>query len=163
MNSDDIDLAPIGADDWVLWRKLRLEALREAPYAFSSRLADWQGEGDTEPRWRARLSAVPCNIVSYLRRMPAGMASATAPEDRSIELISMWVAPFARGRGVGDALIGAIISWATEQAAVHIHLAVFESNPRAIALYRRHGFVDAGVLKPGDPGLPVERRMIRDL
>lgn len=163
MNFRDIDLVPIGADDWALWRKLRLEALGEAPYAFSSRLADWQGEGDAEPRWRARLSAVPCNIVSTLRRVPAGMASATAPEDRSVELISMWVAPFARGRGVGDALIEAIISWAAEQAAVRVHLAVFESNARAIALYRRHGFVDAGILDPADPGLPVERRMIRDL
>lgn len=68
----------LNPDDWQLWRNLRLQALEEAPYAFSSRLADWQGEGDTEVRWRARLSAVPFNIIADLNDAPAGMVSATA-------------------------------------------------------------------------------------
>lgn len=29
--------------DWRLFRGLRLEALRDAPYAFNTKLADWQG------------------------------------------------------------------------------------------------------------------------
>ncbi|MDQ2841327.1 MAG: hypothetical protein M3Y72_09865 [Acidobacteriota bacterium] len=72
-------------DDWPLWRKLRLEALEEAPYAFSSTLVDWQGEGDTEARWRARLSTVPLNVVADLNGTVAGMVSATAPsQDETI-------------------------------------------------------------------------------
>jgi ribosomal protein S18 acetylase RimI-like enzyme len=101
---------------------VRLEALGQAPDAFSSKLADWQGEGDTESRWRTRLSAVPFNIVSYLDSTAAGMVSATAPEDGTIELISMWVAPFARGRSVGDALLAALKAWAEEQEAARIKL-----------------------------------------
>lgn len=54
-------------------------------------------------RWRARLSTVAFNVVANLNGMPAGMVSATvANQDATIELISMWVAPFARGHGVGD-------------------------------------------------------------
>ncbi|WP_433718687.1 hypothetical protein ACQP2Y_30745 [Actinoplanes sp. CA-051413] len=45
------------APDDLIWRELRLEALREAGYAFGSQLADWQGDGDREERWRARLAA----------------------------------------------------------------------------------------------------------
>jgi ribosomal protein S18 acetylase RimI-like enzyme len=155
---DEISLRRIGEDDWPVWRKLRLEALAEAPHAFSSRLADWQGQGDTEIRWRRRLTDVPLNIVAEWRATAAGMVSATAPTpEGSVELISMWVAPFARGRGVGDSLVDAIIGWAREQQASKVTLAVYGNNQRALALYRRHGFVDAGV------GTGIERKMARSL
>ena len=51
-----LELRTLTADDWPLWRELRLAALAEAPDAFGSALADWQGPGDTEDRWRGRLS-----------------------------------------------------------------------------------------------------------
>jgi ribosomal protein S18 acetylase RimI-like enzyme len=157
---DEISLQKLTVDDWQLWRKLRLEALAEAPYAFSSTLASWQGPGDTEPRWRARLSNVPFNIVAEWQGNPAGMVSATAPTpDGSVELISMWVAPFARGRGVGDLLVDAVIEWARRQQASKVALAVFGTNDRAVALYRRHGFIDDGAV----PESSLERKMARRL
>jgi hypothetical protein len=39
-----IDILQLGPDDWMLWRTLRLQALGEAPDAFSSKQANWQGE-----------------------------------------------------------------------------------------------------------------------
>ena len=159
-----IHLRLIGPDDWPLWRQLRLQALYEAPYAFSSTLADWQGEGDTEIRWRARLSTVPANFIADLNGTAAGMASATAPDqDGTVELISMWVAPFARGHRVGDSLVTAIIEWGRAQRAARVALAVFESNQCAVALYRRHGFVDVGTIDGSGPGIAPERQMTRDL
>ena len=160
---NEINLRKIGIDNWPLWRKLRLKALEEAPYAFGSTLADWQGEGDTEARWRGRLSDVPLNIVAEWRETGAGMASATAPNPGSVELMSMWVAPFARGHGVGDALVNAIIQWAREQQASTVGLAVFEGNERALALYRRHGFIDVGAVAGTSRGTVTERKMIRGL
>ena len=156
---DEIKVRRIGVDDWPLWRKLRLQALEEAPYAFSSRLADWQGRGDTEARWRGRVSDVPLNIVADWQENAAGMASGTAPNpDGSVELISMWVAPFARGRGVGDALVNAVIEWAREQQASSVVLGVLEGNERAVAFYRRHGFIPVGA----SVGTATEHRMVRD-
>jgi ribosomal protein S18 acetylase RimI-like enzyme len=161
---DEIHLRTIGNDDWQLWRKLRLEALAEAPYAFGSKLADWQGERDTETRWRARLSDVPLNIIAEWRETAAGMTSATAPHpDGSVELLSMWVAPSARGRGIGDSLVNAVIEWAREQRASMVALAVFEGNERALALYRRHGFIDAGAAPGAGSGTAAERKMVRSL
>ena len=157
MVSGEIHLRKIGVDDWPLWRELRLDALAEAPYAFGSKLADWQGERDTEVRWRGRLSDVPLNLVAEWQKSPAGMASGTAPDpDGSVELISMWVAPFARGHGVGDALVEGVIEWACEQQALRVVLAVFESNKRALALYRRDGFMDVGAMAGA-----TERKMVR--
>jgi ribosomal protein S18 acetylase RimI-like enzyme len=136
-----IDVQLLGPDDWRLWRRLRLEALRESAAAFSSTLAQWTGAGDTEERWRARLSNVPLNIVLRSNGAPAGMVSAHVRADDIAELISMWVVPFARGRGVGDAAVRAVLGWAKPREVV---LSVKAENRPAIALYQRHGFVDAG-------------------
>ncbi len=159
----EIGLRALGADDWGVWRKLRLDALGEAPDAFSSTLAQWQGEGDTEARWRARLSTVALNVVADLDGKGAGMVSATAPnQDETVDLISMWVAPFARGRGVGDSLIAAVIQWARARLAARISLAVVESNEHAVALYRRHGFSDAGAIDCTGSAVS-ERQMVLNL
>lgn len=137
-----------------------MEALREAPYAFGSSLEEWQ-DAD-ERRWRARLESVPLNLLAVLDEKPAGIVSCIEPRDGgTAELISMWVAPFARGRGVGDVLIQAVIAWAREQNASGLMLSVREQNAHAIALYRRHGFTDAGANE--DPDSPCERTMRCDL
>lgn len=161
---NSVECRRIGIDDWRLWRKLRLEALEESPYAFSAKLADWQGAGDTEERWRNRLSTVPFNVVAGLNQSAAGMVSATALESNgTIELISMWVAPAARGRGVGDALVQAVIEWGREQRASRIVLGVTGNNGHAVALYRRHMFADVAPVSTVHSGFACERHMIRDL
>ncbi len=146
----------LGVDDWADWRELRLMALREAPGAFGAKLADWLGEGDVERRWRTRLGGGTHNLLAYLDGRPAGMVSGTRPDHGgTVGLISMWVAPFARGRGVGDALVDAVVDWAEEHATGRVVLLVLRDNDRARALYRRHGFLDA------DTGDDAERRMVR--
>ena len=150
-------------DDWSEWRVLRLAALRDAPQAFGSKLADWQGEGDSERRWRGRLDGVLLNLLADLDGSPAGMVSGMLPDhDGTVELISMWVAPVARGRGVGDALVGAVVRWAKERRASRIALRVAESNHYAMALYRRHGFVDKGPVEDSAKDRLAERKMIRE-
>ncbi len=150
----------VAAEDWRAWRELRLDALRDAPDAFHTKLAEWQGEGDLERRWRARLSEVPFNVIADLDQLPAGMVSAVRQGD-VVELISMWVAPFARGCGVGDALIEAVLGWPVIERPGRVVLCVMENNDHAAALYRRHGFVDAGRYEDAGAGECVERRMIR--
>lgn len=132
----------LSPDDWRLWRDLRLAALAEAPDAFGATLAEWSGDGDREDRWRARLS-IPGgrDFVVLLDGTAAGMVSGVpTSDDGTVELISMWVSPVGRGRGVGDRLIEAVVEWAVQQGATTVRLSVMRDNPRAIALYERHGF-----------------------
>jgi ribosomal protein S18 acetylase RimI-like enzyme len=152
-----IDTLVLGPDDWRLWRELRLAALAEAPAAFGSTLADWSGAGDTERRWRERLQVVALNLALTWGNEPVGMVSAVAPNgDGFTELISLWVAPSARGRGVGDEAIRQVVAWARrEHPPGRVVLAVRSHNERAIGLYRRHGFTDAGA----SPRHPDERLM----
>lgn len=154
-----IDTTVLGPDDWPLWRQLRLAALTDAPEAFGSTLADWSGAGDTEQRWRARLDDVALNVALLADGVPVGMVSATAPDiEGQVELISLWVAPGSRGRGVGDEAVRQVLAWAErEHPAGRVVLSVRAGNDHAIALYARHGFIEVGP-SPDDPG---ERLMHR--
>ncbi|MEV5943299.1 GNAT family N-acetyltransferase [Streptomyces sp. NPDC051994] len=159
------ELRTLESDDWPIWRELRQAALAEAPYAFGSTLAQWQGDGDREDRWRARLEIPGAhNVVAVVDGRPTGMASGIPVEQDSVELISMWVSPAVRGTGVGDCLIREIARWAAERGAKSLSLSVMPDNKRAAALYERHGFRDTDV--PGDllaDGTGRELVMIKDL
>ncbi len=159
---DEIRITFLQVEDWREWRALRLAALADAPNAFSSRLEDWSGPADREDRWRNRLASIPFNAVATVNGIPAGMVGATAPSEGESELLSMWVAPAVRGKGVADALVEAVVDWARRQGAARLALDVREANAHAIALYGRHGFQDVGPA-PTSAGAPPERRMSRSL
>ncbi|NDZ79559.1 GNAT family N-acetyltransferase [Streptomyces sp. SID10853] len=161
-----LELRTLEADDWPLWRELRLAALTEAPYAFGSTPAQWQGSGDREERWRARLSIPGAHdLIALLDGLPVGMASGVPGEGaENVELISMWVNPTARGKGVGDYLIQAVERWAAERGATTLWLSVMPDNRKATALYERHGFTDTA--EPGGllpHGVDRERVMAKSL
>ncbi len=150
----------LGPDDWSEWRSIRLTALAEAPDAFTTRLTDWQGDGDTEQRWRDRLESVPLNVVARQGGRTLGMVSATRdPTAWSVELLSLWVAPDARGSGVGDALVNAVVDWARGQAARSLRLRVTDGNGPAERLYLRHGLrrSDQDEAAPDESEIAMER------
>jgi ribosomal protein S18 acetylase RimI-like enzyme len=153
-----ISCRQVTAVDWQEWRQLRLRALRDAPEAFSSTLSEWQ-DAD-ESRWRDRLSSVAYNLIADVDHLPAGMASGSLTMGGA-EVTSLWVAPFARGKGVGDVLLGAVVEWATSARCETVSLGVKAANRHAIALYNRYGFFDAGPDEQDEkPGQPPERRMV---
>jgi ribosomal protein S18 acetylase RimI-like enzyme len=94
---------------------------------------------------------------------PAGLAGVYV-EDGTADLVSMWVRPSARGRGVGEALVEAAAAWAKAHHFGALYLWVTESNAPARRLYERCGFTPTGESQPlpSDPALP-EIRMSRAL
>jgi ribosomal protein S18 acetylase RimI-like enzyme len=85
------------------------------------------------------------------------MVSGAFVEGGTAELISLWVAPGVRGRGVGDRLVRTVIDWADAQGARHLALRAFVKNDHALRLYRRNGF---GWADPVDEG-QGERVLLR--
>ncbi|TCK66173.1 bifunctional GNAT family N-acetyltransferase/class I SAM-dependent methyltransferase [Curtobacterium sp. PhB136] len=157
-----IELRALTADDWREWRPVRLAALADAPDAFGSRLHDWVDA--PEERWRTRLS-IPgaLDLVAFDGDRAVGMASGTPGDGDRAELISMWVDPAVRGRGVAGLLIDAIVRWAARVGAAELELSVMPDNTVARRTYERHGFTIAD--EPGDllPDGRHEVVMCRDL
>lgn len=151
---------------WERVRALRLAALADAPDAFGSTLAE---EADQpEAFWRRRLMrAEATTLVLVHDGHDAGLA-VVAPEDDDATvagIFSVWVAPFARGRGAGDALIAAAIDDARTRGFRRVVLEVGERNLKAQALYARHGFTPSGLrghLPPPREHVP-EIQLVLDL
>ncbi len=152
-----VRIREVGADDWEIWRALRLDALRDAPGAFGSILADWADA--TEDAWRRRLQDVPFNVVAEVGGDAIGQASGTAPADGAGELISMWVDPSARRSGVARLLIDAVCEWAAASGASSVRLSVRRDNERAIRSYLSSGFVAAHQPADEPAELAMERRV----
>ena len=148
-----IEVRRIGEDDWREWRLLRLAALSTDPDAFGSTLAAWSGSNDLEARWRARLAGSPFSALLDLDGRTVGMVAAFDAGE-AVELVSLWVDPSARGRGIGEAAVAAVVDVADGR---DLMLSVRTANAAAIRLYRRCGFVDEGP----SPDDPRERRMRR--
>ena len=75
---------------------------------------------------------------------PLGMVMARVLFDEA-EILTLAVAPGARRRGVGSALVTAAAGLARRGGALSLMLEVGEDNPGAIALYGATGFVQVGL------------------
>ncbi len=151
----------LAASDWAAFREARLRALREAPGAFGSTAAD--AERLREDEWRRRLvdrAIFLAEIAGHVVGLAAGI-KADHPGDA--ELISMWVEPAWRGRGVGHRLVDAVLSWAAGEGFGGVRLWVAQGNARAERLYARQGFERTGEVQPMAAGAPerLEFEMLR--
>jgi ribosomal-protein-alanine N-acetyltransferase len=73
-----------------------------------------------------------------------GMILARVAADES-EILTLGVSPARRRRGLGAALLRAALDRAASLGAVSMFLEVAVSNDAARALYRAHGFIEAGL------------------
>jgi ribosomal protein S18 acetylase RimI-like enzyme len=78
--------------------------------------------------------------------MVAGLPQA----DGSLELISMWVDPLYRGKGVAAALVTTLVNWAEQSRYSPVTLRVHPENARALGFYRGFGFRDQHLNEEGD-------------
>jgi ribosomal protein S18 acetylase RimI-like enzyme len=124
-------------------RPLRLRALREDPDAFGSSVEREQDRPDADWDFWVRDT-----VIAFDGETPVGMANLNAEGDEA-RLYGMWVAPEARGRGVGELLVRALIERAGDRP---ITLCVAEGAQAARRLYERLGFAPTGAtgtLRPG--------------
>jgi ribosomal protein S18 acetylase RimI-like enzyme len=85
-------------------------------------------------------------IVGYvhLRLGAPPPAASSAPPGRPAEISRLYADRRLHGRGLGAALMDAAVTTAAQWGAELLWLGVWEENPRAIAFYAKHGFVDVG-------------------
>jgi len=81
-------------------------------------------------------------LVARLRGRPVGCGALKFHPAAPAELKRMWVAPEARGIGLGRRILAELEQHARAAGVQILHLETNESLVEAIALYRRSGFTD---------------------
>ena len=154
-----MDVRRIRADEWRLWRDARLRMLREESAYFSTRYEDVVRE--PESVWQSRTAEAAEGVDKMLfvaedddGRTMGVVGGFRRLDPTEVQLVSLWVDPEARGRGVARVLIRAVASWARDRGAEHVVLFVQEANAPGRALYLRAGFRPTGAREPVGPGRP---------
>jgi GNAT superfamily N-acetyltransferase len=157
------------AQEWRVYRALRLDALRDAPNAFGSTLA--REEAFDDDVWANRLasgaeSPAELPLVAEDGERAIGLAWARiAPEDPDVAaLYQVWVDPEYRHRGVGRLMIDTVLDWARVVGVRQLLLSVALGPGSALEFYRRAGFLEIGSPIPlrADSGL-LQQTMRRTL
>jgi ribosomal protein S18 acetylase RimI-like enzyme len=81
------------------------------------------------------------HVIGYLK-INKGNAQSEKISDVSIEIERIYARATYHGKGVGKLLLEHAITEAKNVHADMVWLGVWEENPRAIAFYRKHGFIE---------------------
>jgi ribosomal protein S18 acetylase RimI-like enzyme len=150
METTEVQVRLAQPDEWGVVRDVRLAALADAPDAFASTVG--REAGQTEAEWRSRIAVSPW-FLAWHEGQPAGLVAMfpeqtafpeQSPTPPNWHLVSMWVQPEARGVGVADRLVTAVLEHAQAAGAAQVTLWVVIGNDRARSFYQRMGFVPTG-------------------
>lgn len=140
--------------DTPAFRAIRLEALRLAPDAYGSTLADWKDAGID--RFEARLGG--SSVLGAFDGELAGVAALDVERGGNVRhrgLVTMiYVTPASRGRGMAQAMMRHLEQVGAEMELLQLELHVAADNPAAIAVYekagyRHHGLIPRALLSRG--------------
>jgi ribosomal protein S18 acetylase RimI-like enzyme len=129
-----------------LFRRIRLESLRESPYAFSSTYESalkrcsesWSEQADSTAQGSDRAT-----FIAFAGDSPVGIAALYRnPGERPEvgELLQVWVSPEYRSKGVAEKILEAVFYWAAANDFQTVIANVAKGNERAVRFYRKYGF-----------------------
>jgi GNAT superfamily N-acetyltransferase len=80
-------------------------------------------------------------FLARWREVAVGIVAVRFHDDHTAELKRMYVRPIARGRGIGGALVVAVVDAATARGCLRVWLETLPgAMDAAISVYRRNGF-----------------------
>ncbi|MFF4902522.1 GNAT family N-acetyltransferase [Streptomyces sp. NPDC001068] len=142
-----MDIERVKPCEWSLYRDVRITSLVDAPHAYGWTVE--QARSLSESQWRDALS----ERVDFFARSAdevVGIVGVVPVEENALarELTAMWVAPAARGGGVGHGLVRAVIEHARYVGARQVLTWVTQGNIPAERLYQAHDFAATGKVQP---------------
>jgi GNAT superfamily N-acetyltransferase len=144
----------LGEDDWAVFREIRLRSLLDSPDAFGSTYGEESSQIErawrdwAAGRWRGGTAVVFAGRAEDGTLVGTATGAEYEAEPAVAHVYAMWVAPDARGAGVGHQLLEAVIGWARDRGDRRLLLQVTETNTVARAFYRACGFVETGERVP---------------
>lgn len=154
-------IRPVTEQDMQAFHALRLAGLLAHPEAFGETAEHFKTVTSDQIAERLRASEARGGFILGAFSQDGalvGVVGLVRQEGEKMEhraiLWGMYVAPVARGKGIGKSLISECLERAAKVAGLaQVHLSVVTSNQAAVELYKTFGFqiygTDPGVLKVG--------------
>jgi len=136
----DIVIDRMQPRDWELVRAIYIDGIATGQATFETEAPDWE-------RWDA--GHLPqCRLVVRNGDGILGWAALSPVSKREVYAgvaeVSVYVAASARGRGVGGALMRALIEVSEQQGVWTLQSSIFTENHASVALHLNHGFREVG-------------------
>ncbi len=156
-------IEPLGIGDEERLRSIRLRALHDSPDAFGTTAEE--ATALPPESWTEQLAILP-TFIAAIEGEDVGIVRFSPDAERPERgwLISMWVAPEVRRRGVGSRLIETLTKFAFTAGFTQIELDVGDWNTSAISLYASKGFEttgEASAFEPPRNHILEHRRVLR--
>ena len=124
------------AEDWDAVRAIYLEGIATGNATFQQSAPEWE-------KWDAGHLPV-CRLVAREGAEILGWVALSAVSKRPVYAgvaeVSIYVAERARSRGVGSALLSALITASEAAGFWTLQAGIFPENTASIELHRKHGF-----------------------
>lgn len=137
----DVRVRPMAAGDWPRVAEIYGEGIATGQATFEAEVPGWED-------WDAAHLARP-RLVAELGGEAVGWAALAPYSDRcvygGVGEVSVYVAGRARGRGVGRALMDALVAGAEAEDIWTLQAGVFPENEGSLALHERAGFRRVGL------------------
>lgn len=134
----EITIHPLHPDDWPAVREIYQAGIDTGWATFETAAPTaWETwSASKRPDCRLVARAADGSILGWAALSP----TSTRPAYAGVCEVSIYIAAEARGRGVGSALMAALIT-ASEQAGIWtLFSSIFPENEASYALHMRHGF-----------------------
>ena len=137
----DVAVEPLLTDDWTAVRDIYEEGIRDGNATFESSAPAWE-EWDASHRPDCRFVArVEGSVLGWVALSPVSGRCVYG----GVAEISVFVARDARGRGIGGALLRAVIAASEASGIWTLQAGILPENAASLRLHEAHGFRRVGV------------------
>ena len=169
MAEGTFEIRPLTASDAAAFRRIRLEAIADAPLAIWPTHDEEAGRTDEEIRARIRQTGTQVVFGAFIDGQLAGIAGLRREPFVQVRhkavIWGVFIRPAQRQAGLARKLFAHLLSHARAEGVLQIHLTVNTENVRARELYRSLGFAPFGLepraMRVGDRWFDEEHMILR--
>jgi L-amino acid N-acyltransferase YncA len=137
----DLRIVDMANEDWPTVREIYAEGIATGNATFETVVPDW-------PKWDSGHHK-KCRLLARDDREIVGWAALSPVSSRQVYAgvseVSIYVAGSARGRGVGKALLNALIEASERSGIWTLQAGIFPENVASVQLHKSCGFREVGL------------------
>ncbi|MFZ0308831.1 MAG: N-acetyltransferase family protein [Candidatus Sulfotelmatobacter sp.] len=137
----DYPILPMQPENWPAVREIYREGIATGNATFESELPDWEKWDNNHRK--------DCRLIARKEEQVLGWAALSPVSRRrvysGVAEVSVYVAAAARGTGVGQSLLQALIAESELHGIWTLQAGIFRENAASVALHKSCGFREVGV------------------